>query len=727
MVGCTYTSIYFLFVGFVITTIITTIVFLEIRDLGSSKSKLSDQDVSQKLRNRVEIRNISTTKTLTILKRIKVSMRHDESVLQAVRAQCQHLNKDIFLICKPNLPMFEYDSLQPCTRETHLAKIEDAYVSDNSVHRDVPGTIFTKNIWLRQQEYVRPVPFGDPIAWGKGIKVLSIDKCLGTALQAYPLAMGHFPHETLPRILFLLNNIPEHCKVLVATSPFVNRYIRLLPHKFRNRILPWKGTGNVYFSSAIYFTYESPYCLSNNPHRGGMSTYFHPSIVQQVRQHYTHSYKVTENVTLVINRNGSRSYFQHTDLLAKLRNHGHNVAIFNAEGTLAEHIELFHKANIVIGPHGAGFSNLIFCRSRTFVIEIGWNKPAPMEMDNMYFRLSMALNLNYRLLIGKGSYDGSIDLPACRVIRLLPRFTLLRNRRSLQTPLRVISYSLYGSNGRYIKGALENAILAPYFYPQWQIRMYHDNSVPNHILNKLREAHVNLVNITGTNLENSNKMNWRVAVAYDKRVERFVVRDVDSRLGLRERVAVEEWLESGKEFHVMRDHPSHADDPIGGGLWGAMNAALHDVLPSLAGNHDEKYMSDMNWLKKIVWPKAQHSVMQHDSFSCMVYTGSRPWPIARVGVEHVGGVVIGHKLRQGDVEMLKHAAQPNACKDKPNFQLIRKVKNDICYLNFDFAVRPEERHGIFWLFSGLIFFFIKFCYHTKRCRRILLVQKKRKF
>jgi hypothetical protein len=42
-----------------------------------------------------------------------------------------------------------------------------------------------------------------------------------------------------------------------------------------------------------------------------------------------------------------------------------------------------------------------------------------MEMDNMYSRVAAALDLNYRLLIGKGSYDGSISLNPIKVITVL--------------------------------------------------------------------------------------------------------------------------------------------------------------------------------------------------------------------------------------------------------------------------------------------------------------------
>ena len=50
----------------------------------------------------------------------------------------------------------------------------------------------------------------------------------------------------------------------------------------------------------------------------------------------------------------------------------------------------------------------------------------------------------------------------------------------------------------------------------------------------------------------------------------MISRDADSRLSLREKEAVEKWINSDKDFHIMRDHPHHYY-PILGGTWGFKN------------------------------------------------------------------------------------------------------------------------------------------------------------
>ncbi len=58
--------------------------------------------------------------------------------------------------------------------------------------------------------------------------------------------------------------------------------------------------------------------------------------------------------------------------------------------TFTKQIELFHNADCVIGLHGAGLSNIMFCKPKTKIIEI-----KPTHVGNMYEKLGENLNLNY--------------------------------------------------------------------------------------------------------------------------------------------------------------------------------------------------------------------------------------------------------------------------------------------------------------------------------------------
>ena len=105
---------------------------------------------------------------------------------------------------------------------------------------------------------------------------------------------------------------------------------------------------------------------------------------------------------------------------------------------------------------------------------------------------------------------------------------------------RVISMALYGSNPRYTKGAVENAKLIRRIFPGWKLRIYLASKdypatllVPRRIIDKLQHLNVDLFFINSSVGILEPRM-WRFLVANDNTVDRFIIRDADSRLIPRE-------------------------------------------------------------------------------------------------------------------------------------------------------------------------------------------------
>ena len=68
-------------------------------------------------------------------------------------------------------------------------------------------------------------------------------------------------------------------------------------------------------------------------------------------------------------------------------------------------------------------------------------------------------------------------------------------------------------------------------------------------------------------------MFWRMYPIDDENVNFVIFRDVDSLLTEREKVAVDEWIESKKLFHRMKENCHFEQLPIMTGMWG-INAKL---------------------------------------------------------------------------------------------------------------------------------------------------------
>jgi len=243
---------------------------------------------------------------------------------------------------------------------------------------------------------------------------------------------------------------------------------------------------------------------------------------------------------------------------------------------------------------------------------------------------------------------------------------------------RVITYSLYGDAPKYVKGAVRNAELINSTFPGWKARYYIDlASVPSDIVASLRSLGAELVPIDMAKHGNQS-MFWRFWAAADPTIERFISRDVDSRLMARDYTAVNQWVQSGLPFHVVRDHPSHSLYPMSGGLWGATRGALPQVMELIAAfPTDSKYLTDMLFLNHDVWPIAMRAgVLQHDAFTCVEFDDALAYPVTVDSQGfHVGQVFDAEDQgRQNDIDALLNAVQPDACKPGGDPTLVRKSR-----------------------------------------------------
>lgn len=137
---------------------------------------------------------------------------------------------------------------------------------------------------------------------------------------------------------------------------------------------------------------------------------------------------------------------------------------------------------------------------------------------------------------------------------------------------KLICFSLWGDHEFYNYGALENALIAKELYPDWICRYYYLDNCNKKVIEELNKLdNVELIKMTGSS-SNSNAF-WRFEPAFEEEDIIFISRDTDSRLNTREKKAVDEWLNSDKDFHIMRDHSLHTTEILAG-MWGCRNNIL---------------------------------------------------------------------------------------------------------------------------------------------------------
>jgi hypothetical protein len=211
----------------------------------------------------------------------------------------------------------------------------------------------------------------------------------------------------------------------------------------------------------------------------------------------------------------------------------------------------------------------------------------------------------------------------------------------------VISYSVWGAERRYNVGMLRNLELCSRFYPGWQVKIYCDRGAYD-FLSKAR--------IAGEMLEETADDYWcprmmqRFLIADDPTVGRFLSRDADSRITLREAKAVEEWIREGTILHCLHDHPHH-HFPIMGGMWGMVPRQAGWEMPKMSGliqGYLSKprslptgaYFEDQHFLHEIVWPLTRHSVTRHSSVHRELFPDGKSFPLKREWPRFVGEVFL---------------------------------------------------------------------------------------
>jgi hypothetical protein len=201
--------------------------------------------------------------------------------------------------------------------------------------------------------------------------------------------------------------------------------------------------------------------------------------------------------------------------------------------------------------------------------------------------------------------------------------------------MKVICFSLWGNNTRYTLGALQNASLAKLIYPDWKCRFYVGKSTPNIIVNLLEEFdNVQIVRMPEDG--DWTGMFWRFLAASDPHVEVMLSRDCDSRLWFREKAAVDEWLASDKDFHIMRDNPQHTA-PIMGGMWGVRGNLLSNLEEKIdACTKGDFWQVDQNFLAQEVYPSVVDTAFVHDPFF-----EDKPFPYSRDENHFVGQAYAG--------------------------------------------------------------------------------------
>lgn len=156
----------------------------------------------------------------------------------------------------------------------------------------------------------------------------------------------------------------------------------------------------------------------------------------------------------------------------------------------------------------------------------------------------------------------------------------------------IVSFTLFGNNMKYYVGAIKNAEDIKKMLPDWEMRLYYNsNFILNEYLDTLNDLGVNLVDVKDIKLGGLDSLSypyfWRFLSFLEDTPS--IVRDLDSRFSLREIKYINNWIDSGSDYFIIRDHPWHS--PVPSGLFGIKRKI----------NSFELYLNEFIKTNELVW------------------------------------------------------------------------------------------------------------------------------
>jgi hypothetical protein len=206
-----------------------------------------------------------------------------------------------------------------------------------------------------------------------------------------------------------------------------------------------------------------------------------------------------------------------------------------------------------------------------------------------------------------------------------------------------IAFSLYGSDLRYSVGAIKNAIIAEQILDdEYELVFFVGQSVPAWVVSTLR-LFPNVQIIQTDAPEDHTAKLWRfLACELDYDIVAF--RDADARLSLRELHAHEEFLDSGLDAHIMKDHPIGHNYPINAGMFTVRSVLFKDIRALMeSADISSYYTQDQDFLRNMIYPRIQFSCFIHDEFYDTDVEGKsirKPYVLEPVNeVSHIGAAL----------------------------------------------------------------------------------------
>ncbi len=172
-------------------------------------------------------------------------------------------------------------------------------------------------------------------------------------------------------------------------------------------------------------------------------------------------------------------------------------------------------------------------------------------------------------------------------------------------------------------GAVRNSEMQKKIYPGWTCRFYASSELPEKITRVLEQNGAEIIIMNDDELREVPHPCWRLLAATAD-VEVCLMRSATSCLGWMEKRMVDEWLASGKGFHIIRDGKYHSFAAMEPDSYGVRGGRLPNARELV--KRRPAYPSNYYFLQNEVYPIAAGDVLIHCDY--LRFPGEEVVPIS---------------------------------------------------------------------------------------------------
>eukprot|EP00963_Diacronema_lutheri_P003604 scaffold285_cov330-Pavlova_lutheri.AAC.122 len=284
-----------------------------------------------------------------------------------------------------------------------VATIEDGYVQgDAGLVFDEQGRLYQeKNHFFSRSGEPSPRPVLEALDVERDGKVVQYD-ALATTIQKYGYMYYHFVEETLPKLVLLkqsglLDKYPD-MKILMWGQPYEASYLDLLEIQ-GDRVVIYEPH-QTYHADVLAFPTPS---ARITPAKESLE------LVRQALGADQIVPQEERSKIIYCSRSGesSRKVVNEDEIIQAIKDEfpEDEVVVYTSISDAREVIDLFKHAKLVVGPHGAGLSHILFAAPGTPVVEFLFMQDPPM----MFWHTSASIDLDYWMVpVPQSDWMGSV-------------------------------------------------------------------------------------------------------------------------------------------------------------------------------------------------------------------------------------------------------------------------------------------------------------------------------